>query len=744
MASPTASQPSPLGSNPPASQSVSPNVTFADPQDRARAPESDQVSVAFVKGGKRKRLSKACDACHKSKRRCDGTAPCSNCYYASKNCTYTDAAGRPVPAPRNNANTERPAAPVASATTISAAEAPPWAGQATLATPTVPQQTAADRDPSTKRSRKGPGAPDSSPPMGSASPEAAAPPLDPAMAHELVNIFFAHCNPQRMIIHKPSFIADFGLNKVPYYLLLAVCALAAPLCKSIANKASHPRLAGVPFFQNALALMFDNSGRLLSEPTVSTAQALCLLEMHEIAASHSWTRHFRYFELALQVLEGSLHVDRPDDSVPSSPSDPDAVMHFIDRECARRCFWLIQLMAWISHIYTHRGVRPRMAELANIVRLPIDETTFELASLTTSATSEYMRRPAPRTRYASQFGHVLRVLEIYHNVETVLTNQEGPARLADITPLRNELDEWAASLPSHLQFTEDNLETQITMFETSSNSGAWCFCFMHALHPCCHLAILEGEGKLGDPIPWVRNQLNLIFNAAGTRAKTSILSACALWSYSKYSGDDPQIHVWDRDFEKLWGFKVVAVAEQWRQSQAKDKERAQVVAQQQQQLQQQMYQPREPKSSSNSPTSSHSSPGLGVHIQAGAQPYEARREGGNPRALLRSHMSMSDLESVAYSHAHAHANSANAHTNLPSLKASGLLDSWKPPSDAFASSLSLGAQNGAQNVTQLREAPPGRAQVQMQMQMQQNQGPLPPAAVPSNLNWLVDSGGGRF
>ena len=78
-------------------------------------------------------------------------------------------------------------------------------------------------------------------------------------------------------------------------------------------------------------------------------------------------------------------MDRRDDSAPASPSDADAVMHFIDRECTRRCFWLIQLMAWISHIYTHRGVRPRMAELADVVRLPIDETTFELASLTTSA-----------------------------------------------------------------------------------------------------------------------------------------------------------------------------------------------------------------------------------------------------------------------------------------------------------------------------------------------------------------------
>ncbi|THG99162.1 hypothetical protein EW026_g3149 [Hermanssonia centrifuga] len=42
------------------------------------SPEASKSSppdsgVAFVKGGKRKRLSKACDACHKSKRRCDGT-----------------------------------------------------------------------------------------------------------------------------------------------------------------------------------------------------------------------------------------------------------------------------------------------------------------------------------------------------------------------------------------------------------------------------------------------------------------------------------------------------------------------------------------------------------------------------------------------------------------------------------------------------------------------------------------------
>ncbi|KIK60356.1 hypothetical protein GYMLUDRAFT_43655 [Collybiopsis luxurians FD-317 M1] len=73
-----------MGSGPANSQPLPLQLVPAPPPDRP----------------KRKRLAKACDACHKSKRRCDGTAPCSNCYFASKPCTYTDASGRAVPAPR--------------------------------------------------------------------------------------------------------------------------------------------------------------------------------------------------------------------------------------------------------------------------------------------------------------------------------------------------------------------------------------------------------------------------------------------------------------------------------------------------------------------------------------------------------------------------------------------------------------------------------------------------------------------
>ena len=96
---------------------------------------------------------------------------------------------------------------------------------------------------------------------------------------------------------------------------------------------------------------------------------------------------FAFPELAAQVLEGSLEVQRADDSVPPSPNDAEGILRFVARECTRRCFWLIQTMEWISNIYTHRGVKPRLVELADVVRLPIDEAIFELTSLTSSASA---------------------------------------------------------------------------------------------------------------------------------------------------------------------------------------------------------------------------------------------------------------------------------------------------------------------------------------------------------------------
>lgn len=53
------------------------------------------------------------------------------------------------------------------------------------------------------------------------------------------------------------------------------------------------------------------------------------------------------------------------------------------------------------------------------------------------------------------------------------------------------LQVWVDSLPDHLRFSEENLDHQTAMFETPSNSAAWCYCFMHVLYPLCYLSLLE-------------------------------------------------------------------------------------------------------------------------------------------------------------------------------------------------------------------------------------------------------------
>ena len=143
----------------------------------------------------------------------------------------------------------------------------------------------------------------------------------------------------------------------------------------------------------------------------------------------------RFADLALKVLEESLAVEKPDDQVQGRT---DGLDFCIERECTRRCFWLIQCMSWISGIYIYKPMRPRSLEMTKKIRLPIDETTFDLAAHWSSASEyclqpprspiayivyaavEYLHARAPTTRYASQFGHVLRILSIYQTVQNVI------------------------------------------------------------------------------------------------------------------------------------------------------------------------------------------------------------------------------------------------------------------------------------------------------------------------------------
>lgn len=68
------------------------------PQQHHQQQQGQQQTTALVATGKkRKRLQRACVACHKAKRRCDGGLPCSNCDFSGRTCAYSDSQGKAVP-----------------------------------------------------------------------------------------------------------------------------------------------------------------------------------------------------------------------------------------------------------------------------------------------------------------------------------------------------------------------------------------------------------------------------------------------------------------------------------------------------------------------------------------------------------------------------------------------------------------------------------------------------------------------
>ncbi|KAF8225547.1 hypothetical protein L208DRAFT_1368129 [Tricholoma matsutake] len=559
----------------------------------------DNTDPTFMKAPKRKRLAKACDACHKSKRRCDGTAPCSNCYYASKACSYTDSSGRPVPAPRphksERQDSDHRTAQLSSSSSLptppshdreheeddlpKALNHPPMhtdiprkrfrneRGNAIptedISTPLLPVVDHFDRS------------------MG----------LDHALTRELTNLFFTHCHPARIVIHKPTFSTLLSHNRVPTYLLHAVCALAAPLSRQPRLRTSPSRFAGKQFAQEAVSLMFDSAGQLSCERNLETAQALCILQFHDIMTKGKdmyWSTH--YHDIALQVVE-FLNVYQPDYPTLTPVPSPDFIQNSIERESVRRIFWLIHITDIMRRVFFKQPAG-NLGEQGMRLRLPADETSFELG--VHSTLPEYLYLPAVRTQYSSEFGHLIRVVTIHAKLEQAVEQLDATLDLdpaANPTTALIEADQamdvcvsysfpeakshssmqsWVNSLPDHLRFSEQSLQVQQSMFETSSNSGAWCFCLMHVVHATSALALnyarhRSQRGPKSEP-HWALQTFDMIMTMLGDRAKNSIIMGALLWALIKYcKRDDKQIRDWHAEYEDSWGTRVRELVE-WKLS----------------------------------------------------------------------------------------------------------------------------------------------------------------------------------
>jgi hypothetical protein len=148
----------------------------------------------------------------------------------------------------------------------------------------------------------------------------------------------------------------------------------------------------------------------------------------------------RIAELALSILKEDLHIqdEHSHSSTPTVAFVPD-----ISRECARRAFWYIRLMHLTTFAYFEIPAPPITMDLN--LPLPVDEASFEFGTFNSPLGSfhhppssrcdqclmferypvEYLHLPAPRTQYASEYGHLLRIASVHGHLEAALNATDG-------------------------------------------------------------------------------------------------------------------------------------------------------------------------------------------------------------------------------------------------------------------------------------------------------------------------------
>jgi len=229
--------------------------------------------------------------------------------------------------------------------------------------------------------------------------------------------------------------------------------MSAPFSQSPQVRSQPPRLAGIKFYEDALNILFDSSGRLICEANLQTVQSLCLLEMHDVVAQYSWTKCYRYLgmyflaephgtlmticdqDIATKILFETLDIASPESPPLSAKPTIQEMTRMTERECARRCYWIVYFLHVLSTACT-RNVRRFSAENM-LMRLPVDETSFELGiqSQTPGKISpligaellsadvffvfypEYLDEMAPKTNYVSEFGHLTRITALFSQME---------------------------------------------------------------------------------------------------------------------------------------------------------------------------------------------------------------------------------------------------------------------------------------------------------------------------------------
>ncbi|KAG9096837.1 hypothetical protein FRC06_008274 [Ceratobasidium sp. 370] len=587
--------------------------------DRAPSPAPSVTSLNMPRPGaptrgKRKRLSKACDSCHKSKRRCDGTAPCANCDFAGKQCVYTDANGRVVPPPRNRDETEDEHAhhnrPRRHSVSVAHLMTHSQHGHHVDERGTGPSYATSPPSPTPVPSLPAPGhhhlRPEQ-PPRPFATPISPIPPpgwdyynpyppfykrspTDPGPAGDRTG--------RRYDSFVPEPTADRGL-----YLGLKIASPRTSSGRLSGDKDAfdldphlahelvhlffanqHPAnlmlhrptfIAALSRGQAAAGELFDQHGHLALRPDLAAAQALCLLMLHECVMRRP-AHNDQHMCIAFQIMK-DLGVSTMDDPTAVFPSEQNSYEHWISAECHRRTFWILYVVESLSSAFTARPMTFKDSQLK--VRLPIDEASFELG-IQKDAPPEYLQFPmTPQISRTAELGHLIRVTWIYTTVmnQVMETNKKGrppgpgDSVTADTIAYSEQcLHSWEASLPERLRFNSETLHIQMVSVESGASVGGWTYAYMHALAECSVLGLHElmeimpnREAARAHSVRQQRalDNLTIILASLGQRGRLSMWTGTLLLALVRYRSamsqhPDPHVSEWCAEFEKQWGISL--------------------------------------------------------------------------------------------------------------------------------------------------------------------------------------------
>ncbi|RAK78310.1 putative C6 transcription factor [Aspergillus fijiensis CBS 313.89] len=486
------------------------------PGDSALNPDAQQSekpawSEMKTKAGKeRKRLPLACIACRRKKIRCSGEKPaCKHCSRSRIPCVYKVTTRKAAPRTDYMAMLDKrlkrmedrviktiPKEETRDMAAIGRSVVrPPQPGQTSKAQKkrTAEEAFAAELDEWGRGSREGPQ--DTFPMRRESKPGDASglmtegaeflPSLE--IQEHLAEVFFDCVYGQSyLLLHKPSFMRRLKARTVPPVLILAVCAVSARFSTHPQINSEPPFLRGENWANPAAAIALSRH----DEPNITILTVFLLLGLHEFGTCHggrSWSFGGQALRMAYAL---QLHRELEYDPLLVQKNGTGSQqLSFTDREIRRRTMWACFLMDRYNSSGSQRP--PIGNEKFLQIQLPIKETHFQMEIPgPTEDLDGVVLNPVPDdvgqlSNARDNMGvsaYIIRAVVIWGRIVDYL-NLGGKRR--DTQPLwspesgymrlKRQIEEFSASLPSHLSFNYENL--QIHAADRIANQ----FLFLHII-----------------------------------------------------------------------------------------------------------------------------------------------------------------------------------------------------------------------------------------------------------------------